>query len=67
MVTENLLSTDLVAVGHGNIVHLVSETNDKHVFGVGNGGGDTSPYGDVLLCLLFLPVSHNHFAWFAQT
>ena len=66
MVSENLLGAHLVAVGHGNIVHLVAETYDKHVPGVSHGSCNTRPNGDVLLSLLLFPVAYYNLARLSQ-
>ena len=67
VIAEYLLKGHLVAIGDGNIVHLIAETQDETVVGVGPTGADALPYGDVLLGLGILPVSDDCLAGLAQT
>ena len=65
MIAKTLFGLYLVAVGNGNVVHLVAETENEHILRICPCCGNTLPYGDFLLCLGVGPVADNHLA--AQT
>ena len=67
MISEHLLCCNLVAICNGDIVHLVTESDDKHILSVGNGCRYSCPYGNMLLGLALFPISDNDLAGFAKT
>ena len=62
VVAETLFSLHLVAVGHGNVVHLVAEAEDEAVLSISPSYSHALPYGDFLLSLRVAPVSYDNFA-----
>ena len=66
MITKHLFGSNLVAVGHGNIVHLVAKAQYQAVLGICPSGADALPDSDVLLCFLVLPVADDRLAGLAH-
>ncbi len=62
MVAETDFSFNLIAVGNGNVVHLVAETDDEHVLSVGPADADALPYGDAFESLRVFPVAGDNLA-----
>ena len=67
MVSQLHLGSHLVAVGHGDIVHLVAEAQHQHVAGIGHGGGHAAPHGYALERGGVFPVADHHFAAHVET
>ena len=67
MVAQHLFGGHLVAIGNGHIVHLVAEAENEAVLCVGPSGTHALPHGNVVLCLLVLPVAHHRLAGLAHT
>ena len=67
MITKNLLSSYLVAISNGYVVHLIAETDDKHILGISHSSGNACPNGDVLLYFRILPIAGNDLARLAET
>ena len=62
MIAKTLLSLHLVAVGDGNVVHLVAEAQDEHILGVSPGRRHALPYRYALLRPGVGPMAHHHLA-----
>ena len=62
MVAQTLLELHTVTVGHGHVVHVHAEHQAAHVVSIGHAGSYASPYGNLLLSSLVLPVAANHLA-----
>ena len=66
MVAHALLKLYAVAIGNGYVVHVHTEHEAAYVLGISNTGCYACPYGNLLLCLLALPVAANHLAGYTH-
>ena len=62
MVAKSLLCLHLVTVRNSHIVHLVAETEDKHILCISPSCAHPHPYGYPLQCVVILPMADNHLA-----
>ena len=67
VIAQYLLKSNLVTVGHSDVVHLVTETDDEAILSISNSGADTLPNSDMLECLLIFPVADDSLTRLAQT
>ena len=63
---ELLLGFDLVALGDGDIAHVVSEAHDLHAFRHRHADGGLHPAADAGLHILVLPVARDDLAGLAK-
>lgn len=63
---ELCLHFDLVALGHGDLAHIVAETHDLQFSRVRHAHGGTHPVAQALLHVLVLPVARNDLAGHPQ-
>ncbi len=66
MVAHAYFRFNLVAVGNGYIIHLVAESEDKHVLRVCPCHSYTLPYGDAFQSGVVFPVAGHYFAAYAH-
>ena len=65
--TEPSLGADFVAIGDGDLAHVVAEADEFCPLPVGPGARDTHPGADAILDILFRPVADDDFAPQPQT
>ena len=62
VVTHTLLGFHFVTISYGHVVHLVAETDDKHILCICPSCAYAHPNGNLLLGFFLFPIANNHFA-----
>ena len=67
MITQTLLKLNTITVSNSYVVHVHTEHQAANVFGISHTCSYTSPYGNLLLSSLILPITAYHFARYTHT
>ena len=62
VVTHALFGFNFVTVCYGYIVHLVAETQDKHILRISPSSTYSHPNSNLAECFFVFPVAYNHLA-----